>query len=52
MSDLPLGDLQNYRLPAGVQARLQHLLDKQDDGVPLSDEERSEAEGLSISRNF
>ena len=33
-------------LPEGVSDRLQHLLDKQDDGVPLTDEERSEAEGL------
>ena len=40
------GDLSRYRLPAGVQSRLQDLLDKQDDGQPLTDSERSEAEGL------
>jgi hypothetical protein len=46
MSDLPPSDPQRYRLPCGVQSRLQHLLDKQDDGVQLSEEELSEAEGL------
>lgn len=46
MTDLPPGELRNFRLPAGVQSRLQFLLDKQDDGHPLTEAERSEAEGL------
>ena len=33
-------------LPKGVDNRLQSLLDKQDKGLPLSDDERAEAEGL------
>jgi hypothetical protein len=33
-------------LPKGVDHRLQNLLDKQDEGLPLSDDERAEAEGL------
>jgi hypothetical protein len=33
-------------LPAAVQARLAYLLDRQDDGHPLTDDERAEAEGL------
>jgi hypothetical protein len=43
--DLP-ADLDRFRLPAAVQARLQSLLDRQDTGPPLSDDERQEAEGL------
>ena len=39
-------DLARFRLPAGVQARLQGLLDRQDGGVPLTEAERQEAEGL------
>lgn len=39
-------DLAGFRLPEGVNARLQELLDKQDGGEPLSDAERQEAEGL------
>ena len=39
-------DVAELTLPAGVSHRLQHLLDKQDEGVPLTEEERSEAEGL------
>lgn len=39
-------DLAGFRLPAGVNARLQELLDKQDGGEPLSAAERQEAEGL------
>ena len=39
-------DLPKLRLPAAVQARLNSLLDKQDEGNPLTDEERDEAEGL------
>lgn len=34
------------RLPAGVQARLTELLDRQDCGQTLTDTERAEAEGL------
>lgn len=41
------GDLARFRLPSGVQHRLQQLLDKQDGGSALSPEERHEAEGLS-----
>jgi hypothetical protein len=33
-------------LPEGVERRLQALLDKQDRGDPLTDDERAEAEGL------
>jgi len=40
------GDLARFRLPAGVQHRLQELLEKQDSGHPLTAEERHEAEGL------
>lgn len=43
--DLP-GDLNRFRLPHAVQARLQTLLDRQDDGHALTAEERAEAEGL------
>jgi len=39
-------DLENFRLPAGVQRRLEQLLDKQDSEPPLSEDERREAEGL------
>jgi hypothetical protein len=39
-------DLARFRLPEAVQARLQHLLDKQDDGQPLNHDEKREAEGL------
>ena len=40
------GDLARLVLPEGVDRRLQLLLDKQDRGEPLSDDERAEAEGL------
>ena len=40
------GDLARFRLPKGVQKRLQKLLDKQDQGRALSAAEKSEAEGL------
>jgi hypothetical protein len=33
-------------LPEGVERRLQALLDKQDRGDPLTDDERAETEGL------
>jgi len=43
--DLP-ADLDQFRLPEAVAARLQNLLDRQDGGQPLSPSERGEAEGL------
>jgi hypothetical protein len=39
-------DLAHFRLPPGVNARLQELLDRQDRGDALSAAERREAEGL------
>jgi hypothetical protein len=39
-------DLGRFRLPEGLQERLNTLLDKQDGGQPLSDSERREADGL------
>ena len=45
-------DLARLRLPEGVQARLQSLLDRQDRGVPLSPSERREAEGLVTLAEF
>jgi hypothetical protein len=42
--ELP-GDLARFRLPRGVNARLQSLLDRQDSGVHLTTAERREAEG-------
>jgi len=39
-------DLARFRLPSGVNKRLQALLDKQDSGTPLTDAERAEAQGL------
>lgn len=43
--DLP-GDLNRFKLPVAVHARLQVLLDRQDSGVALTSDERAEAEGL------
>lgn len=43
--ELP-ADLARFRLPDAVHARLQNLLDQQDAGQPLSEQERNEAEGL------
>lgn len=40
-------DLARLRLPNGVERRLHELLDKQDAGQPLTDQERREAEGLA-----
>ena len=40
------GDLARFRLPKGLQKRLQALLDKQDQGKPLTLAEKGEAEGL------
>lgn len=39
-------DLARFRLPKGVEERLQALLDRQDRGEELTPEERKEAEGL------
>ena len=39
-------DLARLSLPEGVDRRLHALLDKQDIGKPLTDDERAEAEGL------
>jgi hypothetical protein len=39
-------DLAGLRLPPGVKARLQELLDRQDGGSSLTVAERQEAEGL------
>ena len=40
-------DLEQFRLPAGVQQRLQELLDRQDHGTALTLAEQQEAEGLA-----
>lgn len=39
-------DLARFRLPKGVEKRLHALLDKQDDGRPLTAAEKHEARGL------
>jgi len=39
-------DLSRLALPESVDARLTELLDKQNSGQPLTERERSEAEGL------
>ena len=38
--------LSDFRLPEGLQQRLQELLDQQDRGEALTDAQRKEAEGL------
>ena len=43
--ELP-ADLIQFRLPAAVNARLHELLDRQDNGIPLKEKERHEAEAL------
>jgi hypothetical protein len=43
--ELP-ADLDRFRLPKALNARLQYLLDCQDAGQALSPEERAEAEAL------
>jgi hypothetical protein len=43
--DIP-GDLDQFKLPPGVDDRLQQLLDRQDRGETLTPSERREAEGL------
>jgi hypothetical protein len=49
--DLP-ADLARFRLPEAVAARLQTLLDRQDSGQPLTQQERDEAEGLVNLADF
>ena len=39
-------ELTHFQLPQAVQERLQSLLERQDEGYPLSLSERQEAEGL------
>jgi hypothetical protein len=39
-------DLARLRFPEGLDRRLQALLDKQDQGHPLTPDERAEADGL------
>jgi hypothetical protein len=39
-------ELARFELPAGVQTRLQRLLDQQDAGTPLTPAERQAAAGL------
>ena len=39
-------DLARFKLPDGVSDRLTSLLDKQDSGQALTDQEKREAEGL------
>ena len=48
--DLP-ADLARFQLPEAVVARLQTLLDRQDAGQPLTEQERAEAEGLPVFRH-
>ena len=43
--EIPI-ELTRFQLPQAVQARLQLLLDRQDEGITLSWAERQEAEGL------
>jgi len=43
--ELP-ADLDRFRLPSAVAARLSELLNRQDEGQPLTTEERAEAQGL------
>jgi len=43
--DLPV-QLARFRFPKALDRRLQELLDKQDEGQPLTTAERREAEGL------
>jgi hypothetical protein len=43
--EIPI-ELTRFQLPQAVQARLQFLLDRQDEGYTLSQVEQQEAEGL------
>ncbi len=45
-------DLNRLHLPKGVEQRLHDLLDKQDGGQPLTENERREAEGLADLNDF
>ncbi len=45
-------ELTRFELPAAVQKRLDALLDRQDRGVPLGEDERREAEGLVEMAEF
>ena len=45
-------ELAHFQLPEAVQARLQFLLDRQDEGTTLTIEERKEAEGLVALAEF
>ena len=45
-------ELARCQLPAGVHHRLHELLDKQENGVALTADERSEAEGLVDLADF
>jgi hypothetical protein len=49
--DLPAG-MARLGLPEGVDRRLHTLLDKQDRGEPLTEDERAEAEGLVDLSDF
>jgi hypothetical protein len=49
--DLP-ADMDQFRLPEAVGARLQTLLDRQESGQPLTPQERNEAEGLVSLAEF
>lgn len=49
--ELP-ADLARFRLPEAVEARLHSLLDRQDAGNLLTDQERQEAEGLVSLAEF
>ena len=43
--EIPI-ELTRFELPQAVQAHLQFLLDRKDEGLTLSQAERQEAEGL------
>jgi hypothetical protein len=45
-------ELERLCLPKGVERRLHELLDKQDSGQSLTDDERHEAEGLAELNDF
>jgi hypothetical protein len=49
--ELP-SELERFKLPDAVAARLQSLLDRQDAGWALTPEERDEAEGLVELADF
>lgn len=49
--ELP-AEVANFTFPASLDRRLQFLLDKQDQGEVLSEEEQAEAEGLVDLSSF